>query len=70
MVKSSNTHMEEHDETDMYEELHATMNSSSTKAQGRTAHRSKHSETEQRRRSKINERLLCVFVFWCAFSLL
>ncbi|KAL5739317.1 hypothetical protein ACOSP7_028232 [Xanthoceras sorbifolium] len=68
MVKSSKSHLvEEDDEADVYEDLLQRNNSSSfkgetMKVEGRSSeqktntHRSKHSETEQRRRSKINER--------------
>ncbi|KAK0583774.1 hypothetical protein LWI29_002789 [Acer saccharum] len=67
MVKSSKSHLEEDDDADVYEELVHRSNSSSykgetMKVEGRSSEqktntlRSKHSETEQRRRSKINER--------------
>ncbi|XP_031285643.1 transcription factor BIM2-like [Pistacia vera] len=68
MVKSSKTHLEEDEETDDYDELlHRNTSSSAYKGeemkvegkgseQKTNAYRSKHSETEQRRRSKINER--------------
>ncbi|XP_044506495.1 transcription factor BIM3-like [Mangifera indica] len=68
MVKSSNPRLEEDEEADLDEELlHGNTPSSAYKGeemkvegksseQKTNAHRSKHSETEQRRRSKINER--------------
>ncbi|KAJ4707224.1 transcription factor BIM2-like [Melia azedarach] len=67
MVKSSKNHLEEDEEADVYDELIHRNSSSSykgdeMKAEGKSSeqkantHRSKHSETEQRRRSKINER--------------
>ncbi|KAH9676116.1 transcription factor BIM3 [Citrus sinensis] len=62
MVKSSNNYLEEDEEADLYDKHVNRNNSSSYKGEGKsseqkaTTHRSKHSETEQRRRSKINER--------------
>ncbi|KAH9739714.1 transcription factor BIM3 [Citrus sinensis] len=62
MVKSSNNHLEEDEEADLYDKHVNRNNSSSYKGEGKSSeqkantHRSKHSETEQRRRSKINER--------------
>ncbi|KAH9676118.1 transcription factor BIM3 [Citrus sinensis] len=61
MVKSSNNYLEEDEEADLYDKHVNRNNSSSYKGEGKsseqkaTTHRSKHSETEQRRRSKINE---------------
>ncbi|KDP24327.1 hypothetical protein JCGZ_25623 [Jatropha curcas] len=60
MVKSAKSHLDEEDEPDGYDS--SSYRGEVTKVDGRgneqkaNTHRSKHSETEQRRRSKINER--------------
>ncbi|XP_065854915.1 transcription factor BIM2 isoform X2 [Euphorbia lathyris] len=60
MVKSVKSHLEEEDEPDDYDS--SSYRGEVTKMDGKSSeqktntHRSKHSETEQRRRSKINER--------------
>ncbi|WCJ25514.1 Transcription factor BIM2 [Euphorbia peplus] len=60
MVKSVKSHLEEEDEPDDYDS--SSYRGEITKMDGKSTdlktntHRSKHSETEQRRRSKINER--------------
>jgi len=61
MVKSAKSHDSDDDEFDDVVPRHSSSSLSvradgNSREQRTTAHRSKHSETEQRRRSKINER--------------